>query len=59
VDRVGGQQYLAIDINRNAIARYRISAEDVNDVIETVIAGKTAAEVYALHASKDTHAAHV
>jgi cobalt-zinc-cadmium resistance protein CzcA len=46
VDRVGGQQYLTIGINRNAIARYGINAEDVNDVIETAIAGKTATEVY-------------
>jgi cobalt-zinc-cadmium resistance protein CzcA len=46
VDRVGGQQYLTIDINRNAIARYGINAEDVNDVIETAIAGKTATDIY-------------
>ena len=46
VDRVGGQQYLTIDINRNAIARYGINAEDVNNVIETAIAGKTATDIY-------------
>ncbi|MFL6426621.1 MAG: efflux RND transporter permease subunit [Acidobacteriaceae bacterium] len=46
VDRVGGQQYLTVDINRNAIARYGINAEDVNNVIETAFAGKTATDIY-------------
>ena len=46
VDRVGGQQYLTIDINRGAIARYGINAADVNDVVETAIAGKAATEIY-------------
>ena len=46
VDRVGGQQYLTIDIDRKAIARYGLNAADVNDVIETAIAGKSATEIY-------------
>src|SRR5438270_4016293 len=46
VDRVGGQQYLNITIDRNAIARYGINASDVNDLIETAVAGKSATEVY-------------
>ncbi|MGI4854625.1 MAG: efflux RND transporter permease subunit [Janthinobacterium lividum] len=46
VDRVGGQQYLTIDIQRGAIARYGLNAADVNDVIETAIAGKTATDIY-------------
>ncbi len=46
VDRVGGQQYLTIDINRGSIARYGLNAADVNDVIETAIAGKGATEIY-------------
>lgn len=46
VDRVGGQQYLTIDINRQSIARYGLNAADVNDVIETAIAGKEATQVY-------------
>jgi cobalt-zinc-cadmium resistance protein CzcA len=46
VDRVGGQQYLNIDIDRRAIARYGLNASDVNDVIETAIAGKAATEIY-------------
>lgn len=46
VDRVGGQQYLTIDIDRGAIARYGLNASDVNDVIETAIAGKSATDIY-------------
>src|SRR3954453_6107101 len=46
VDRVGGQQYLNVNIDRNAIARYGINASDVNDLIETAVAGKSATEVY-------------
>jgi cobalt-zinc-cadmium resistance protein CzcA len=46
VDRVGGQQYLNINIDRRAIARYGLNASDVNDVIETAIAGKAATEIY-------------
>jgi cobalt-zinc-cadmium resistance protein CzcA len=46
VDRVGGQQYLTIQIDRKAIARYGLNAADVNDVVETAIAGKSATEIY-------------
>jgi cobalt-zinc-cadmium resistance protein CzcA len=46
VDRVGGQQYLNINIKRPVIARYGLNASDVNDVIETAIAGKSATEIY-------------
>lgn len=46
VDRVGGQQYLTININRDAIARYGLNSADVNDLIETAIAGKSATEIY-------------
>ncbi len=46
VDRVGGQQYLNIQIDRNAIARFGFNAADVNDIIETAIAGKASTEIY-------------
>jgi cobalt-zinc-cadmium resistance protein CzcA len=46
VDRVGGQQYLTITINRTAIARYGLNASNVNDMIEMAIAGKTATQIY-------------
>jgi len=46
VDRVGGQQYLTIEIDRAAIARYGLNASDVNNTIEMAIAGKSATEIY-------------
>jgi cobalt-zinc-cadmium resistance protein CzcA len=46
VDRVGGQQYLNIDIDRQAIARHDLNAADIHDVIETAIGGKVATEIY-------------
>ncbi len=46
VDRVGGQQYLVIDIDRSAIARYGLNAADLNNTIEMAIAGKSATEIY-------------
>lgn len=46
VERVTGQQYLSIDIDRQAIARYGLNASDVHDVIETAIGGKEATQVF-------------
>ena len=46
VERVSGQQYLSIDINRQAIARLGLNVADVHDVIETAIGGKAATEIY-------------
>ena len=46
VDRVGGQQYLNITIDRHAIARQGMNASDVHDAIETAIGGKPATEIY-------------
>ncbi len=46
VERVTGQQYLSIDIDRQAIARIGINASDVHDVIETAIGGKEATQVF-------------
>jgi heavy metal efflux system protein len=46
LDRVSGQPYLTIDIDRSAIARYGINVSDVHDVIETAIAGRQATEVF-------------
>ncbi|MFH1740422.1 MAG: efflux RND transporter permease subunit, partial [bacterium] len=39
-DRMVGKPYLEIDINREAIARYGIKLQQVQDVIETAIGGK-------------------
>jgi cobalt-zinc-cadmium resistance protein CzcA len=46
VEKVTGQQYLVIDIDREAIARHGINVADVHDVIETAIGGKVATEVF-------------
>jgi heavy metal efflux system protein len=46
LDRVSGQPYLTINIDRTAIARYGINVSDVHDVIETAIAGRQATEVF-------------
>jgi copper/silver efflux system protein len=39
-DRVVGNPYLEIDIDRKAIARYGIKIQDVQDVVEIAIGGK-------------------
>ncbi|ASF46522.1 efflux RND transporter permease subunit [Methylovulum psychrotolerans] len=46
VERLTGQQYLSITVNREAIARHGINAAAIHDVIETAIGGKTATEIY-------------
>ena len=46
IERVTGQQYLTIDINRQSIARYGINVSDVHDVIETAIGGRVTTEIY-------------
>ena len=46
VERVGGQQYLTVTIDRKAIARQGLNVSDVQDVIEMAIGGKVATEIY-------------
>lgn len=46
VEKVSGQQYMNIVIDRQAIARHGLNASDVHDVIETAIGGKVATEIY-------------
>lgn len=46
VEQVSGLPQLQIKPDRSAIARYGINVEDVNDLVETVIAGKEAGQVY-------------
>jgi len=46
VERVTGQQYLNIDIDRQAIARQGLNVSQVNDLIETAIGGKVATRVF-------------
>lgn len=46
VERLTGQQYLNISIDREAIARHDLNVSDINEVIETAIAGRDATEIY-------------
>ena len=46
VERVSGQEYLTIQIDRADIARYGINVEDVNALIEIAVQGKVATQVY-------------
>jgi cobalt-zinc-cadmium resistance protein CzcA len=46
VERLTGQQYLTINIDRQAIARHGLNVADIHDVIETAIGGKMATEIY-------------
>jgi cobalt-zinc-cadmium resistance protein CzcA len=46
VDRITGQQYLTITIDRAAIARVGLNASDVLDAVEMAIGGKRATEIY-------------
>jgi cobalt-zinc-cadmium resistance protein CzcA len=46
VERITGQQYLSINIDRQAIARHGLNVADINDVIETAIGGKTTTEIF-------------
>ncbi|MBL8528308.1 MAG: efflux RND transporter permease subunit [Burkholderiales bacterium] len=46
LERVSGQQYLTIQIDRKAIARHGINVADINDIIEIAIRGRVATEVY-------------
>jgi Cu(I)/Ag(I) efflux system membrane protein CusA/SilA len=40
-DRIVGKPYLEIDIDRQAIGRYGLAVEDVQDVIQIAVGGKT------------------
>lgn len=46
VEAVSGQEYMTINIDRAAIARFGINVEDVNDVIEIAVKGRDATTVY-------------
>jgi cobalt-zinc-cadmium resistance protein CzcA len=46
VERLSGQQFLTVDIDRNAIARYGLNVADVQTLIETAIGGKEVTTLY-------------
>ena len=46
VEQISGLPQLQIQVDREAVARHGINVEDVNDVVESVVAGKSAGQVY-------------
>lgn len=46
IDQITGQNYLTLTINRDAIARYGLNVEDVNNVIEIANGGREATQIY-------------
>lgn len=46
VERVSGQPYITINIDREKIARYGINVDDVQTIIETAIGGKPPTQLY-------------
>jgi cobalt-zinc-cadmium resistance protein CzcA len=46
VERITGQQYLQIEIDRRAIARAGLNVSDVHEVIEMAIGGKIATDIF-------------
>src|SRR5512137_565296 len=53
VERVSGQPYLSITIDRSKIARHGLTISDVLDVIEISVGGKTASKFYEENRSFD------
>jgi len=46
VERVSGQPYIGVQVDRNKIARYGMNVRDVLEVVEIAIGGKAATQVY-------------
>ncbi|WP_353228281.1 CusA/CzcA family heavy metal efflux RND transporter [Novosphingobium sp.] len=46
IEKTSGQQYLSIDIDRAAVARFGLNVADVNAMIETAVGGKAATEIF-------------
>jgi cobalt-zinc-cadmium resistance protein CzcA len=46
LERISGQPYISIDIDRDKIARYGMSVDDIQMIIETAIGGKPVTELY-------------
>jgi cobalt-zinc-cadmium resistance protein CzcA len=45
-EKVSGQPYLTVNIDRSKIARYGVNISDVQNVIEIAVAGKSASQFY-------------
>ena len=52
-EKVSGQPYLTVNIDRSKIARYGLNISDVQNVIEIAIAGKSASKLYEENRSFD------
>ncbi|MDI6766082.1 MAG: CusA/CzcA family heavy metal efflux RND transporter [Bacteroidota bacterium] len=52
-EKVSGQPYLTINIDRSKIARYGLNIRDVQNVIEIAVAGKSASKFYEENRSFD------
>jgi cobalt-zinc-cadmium resistance protein CzcA len=52
-EKISGQPYLSINIDRSKIARYGLNINDVQNVIEIAVAGKSAAKFYEENRSFD------
>ncbi len=46
IEQVTGQNYLTLNIDRNAIARYGLNVEEINNVIEIANGGREATQIY-------------
>ena len=46
IERVSGQQYLQIEIDRQAIARLGLNVSDVHELLEIAVAGKRATNIF-------------
>jgi len=53
VEKISGQPYLNLNIDRNKIARYGLNISDVQNVIEIAVAGKSASKLYEENRSFD------
>ena len=52
-EKITGQPYLTVDIDRSKIARYGLNISDVQKVIEIAVAGKAASQLYEENRSFD------
>ena len=52
-EKVSGQPYLTVNIDRSKIARYGLNISDVQNVIEIAVAGKSASQFYEENRSFD------
>jgi len=52
-EKVSGQPYLTVSIDRSKIARYALNISDVQSIIEIAVAGKSASKFYELNRNFD------